>query len=111
MLINKMVGVIVFFFSSRRRHTRSYGDWSSDVCSSDLPDGAADSAGHLRAGPLARGNPAEGHAGGKLVRHGHPGGRAGAQVLDGEDVDEGVSDLEAGILVAASREGVLADRQ
>src|SRR5207248_8519022 len=22
--------------SSRRRHTRSYGDWSSDVCSSDL---------------------------------------------------------------------------
>src|SRR5207248_7082815 len=25
-------------FSSRRRHTRSYGDWSSDVCSSDLPD-------------------------------------------------------------------------
>src|SRR5437867_11618458 len=27
-----------FFFSSRRRHTRSYGDWSSDVCSSDLHD-------------------------------------------------------------------------
>src|SRR6266705_645578 len=25
-----------FFFSSSRRHTRSYGDWSSDVCSSDL---------------------------------------------------------------------------
>src|SRR6266516_3342096 len=25
-----------FFFSSTRRHTRSYGDWSSDVCSSDL---------------------------------------------------------------------------
>src|SRR5207248_8176055 len=25
-----------FLFSSRRRHTRSYGDWSSDVCSSDL---------------------------------------------------------------------------
>src|SRR5207248_3787803 len=39
-----------FFFSSRRRHTRSYGDWSSDVCSSDLveehdvriPDGYRD---------------------------------------------------------------------
>src|SRR5207249_7528742 len=28
--------VIVFFFSSRRRHTRSKRDWSSDVCSSDL---------------------------------------------------------------------------
>src|SRR2546426_160335 len=32
-----------FFFSSRRRHTRLQGDWSSDVCSSDLiPDAAAD---------------------------------------------------------------------
>src|SRR5206468_5382925 len=27
----------LFFFSSRRRHTRSDRDWSSDVCSSDLP--------------------------------------------------------------------------
>src|SRR6266542_2496560 len=29
-----------FFFSSRRRHTRCYRDWSSDVCSSDLRTGA-----------------------------------------------------------------------
>src|ERR1039457_7317086 len=28
--------VLCFFFSSRRRHTRLQGDWSSDVCSSDL---------------------------------------------------------------------------
>src|SRR5205807_3456339 len=28
--------VSLFFFSSRRRHTRLQGDWSSDVCSSDL---------------------------------------------------------------------------
>src|SRR5256885_9225963 len=28
----------MFFFSSRRRHTRLQGDWSSDVCSSDLRD-------------------------------------------------------------------------
>src|SRR5207249_8669727 len=28
--------VVSFFFSSRRRHTRSKRDWSSDVCSSDL---------------------------------------------------------------------------
>src|SRR5207245_4697893 len=28
--------LIFFFFSSRRRHTRCYRDWSSDVCSSDL---------------------------------------------------------------------------
>src|SRR5205814_6351811 len=27
-----------FFFSSRRRHTRCLSDWSSDVCSSDLPE-------------------------------------------------------------------------
>src|SRR5437763_2376788 len=27
---------MTFFFSSRRRHTRYIGDWSSDVCSSDL---------------------------------------------------------------------------
>src|SRR5256885_1621065 len=27
---------LYFFFSSRRRHTRLQGDWSSDVCSSDL---------------------------------------------------------------------------
>src|SRR2546426_643668 len=34
----KVIGVVtsVFLFSSRRRHTRLQGDWSSDVCSSDL---------------------------------------------------------------------------
>src|SRR5256885_7745334 len=31
--------VLFFFFSSRRRHTRLQGDWSSDVCSSDLDGG------------------------------------------------------------------------
>src|SRR2546426_6380505 len=30
------VASLFFFFSSRRRHTRLQGDWSSDVCSSDL---------------------------------------------------------------------------
>src|SRR5256885_9904376 len=35
--------VIFFFFSSRRRHTRLQGDWSSDVCSSDLYVGRAGS--------------------------------------------------------------------
>src|SRR5437879_7793555 len=29
---------LLFFFSSRRRNTRYIGDWSSDVCSSDLED-------------------------------------------------------------------------
>src|SRR5471030_3424065 len=31
---------LFFFFSSRRRHTRCLSDWRSDVCSSDLDDGA-----------------------------------------------------------------------
>src|SRR5947207_4827272 len=31
-----MFQIYLFFFSSRRRHTRSLCDWSSDVCSSDL---------------------------------------------------------------------------
>src|SRR5882757_4205358 len=33
--------ICVFFFSSRRRHTRYWRDWSSDVCSSDLGARAA----------------------------------------------------------------------
>src|SRR5216684_4520255 len=32
-----MMRFLFFFFSSRRRHTRCSRDWSSDVCSSDLP--------------------------------------------------------------------------
>src|SRR3712207_7169988 len=33
-----------FFFSSRRRHTRYWRDWSSDVCSSDLQRGRVEYA-------------------------------------------------------------------
>src|SRR6266542_4404905 len=36
-----------FFFSSRRRHTRCYRDWSSDVCSSDLEPEPVSAAGTL----------------------------------------------------------------
>src|SRR5256886_3908022 len=35
--------ICLFFFSSRRRHTRFDCDWSSDVCSSDLAKGALNS--------------------------------------------------------------------
>src|SRR2546426_4816105 len=35
-LYHHMLFFFFFFFSSRRRHTRLQGDWSSDVCSSDL---------------------------------------------------------------------------
>src|SRR5688500_20374870 len=39
-----MCSALLVFFSSRRRHTRLQGDWSSDVCSSDL---------HMRRAELA----------------------------------------------------------
>src|SRR5580698_5172718 len=42
-LSNTIPSISVFFFSSRRRHTRLTCDWSSDVCSSDLiGEGVAD---------------------------------------------------------------------
>src|SRR5437763_16269512 len=34
--MSMLLDLFFFFFSSRRRHTRYIGDWSSDVCSSDL---------------------------------------------------------------------------
>src|SRR5258706_5384637 len=43
-VMSLMVHVTVFFFSSRRRHTRLVSDWSSDVCSSDLDKLAANYA-------------------------------------------------------------------
>src|SRR5690606_39513953 len=42
-----------FFFSSRRRHTRFSRDWSSDVCSSDLPQPPAESLADERGTPFA----------------------------------------------------------
>src|ERR1039457_4427886 len=36
MMVVMVCILFFFFFSSRRRHTRLQGDWSSDVCSSDL---------------------------------------------------------------------------
>src|SRR5437867_2548854 len=51
--------LFIFFFSSRRRHTRSYGDWSSDVCSSDL---------RLARHPLAGSHPAGAGRGHAVVR-------------------------------------------
>src|SRR5947209_13197546 len=42
---------LVFFFSSRRRHTRYWRDWSSDVCSSDLQFDPLDPDPDLRGNP------------------------------------------------------------
>src|SRR5256885_9472203 len=44
---------LFFFFSSRRRHTRLQGDWSSDVCSSDLCRSSTDERRLLRIGMAA----------------------------------------------------------
>src|SRR5262249_57168857 len=45
----------LFFFSSRRRHTRLVSDWSSDVCSSDLRSGpAASDRGRIRRPRMCR---------------------------------------------------------
>src|SRR6266496_2730913 len=44
-------GVVCFVFSSRRRHTRSLRDWSSDVCSSDLLGAIAWFVGDMAGGP------------------------------------------------------------
>src|SRR5258707_1804987 len=45
---------LIFFFSSRRRHTRYWRDWSSDVCSSDLDAVSADLAAPVGAHKLAK---------------------------------------------------------
>src|SRR5438034_8850995 len=69
---------VFFFFSSRRRHTRSLCDWSSDVCSSDLVtlEPCAQCAGAIVLAKVARlvfgaYDPKAGMAGsvGDLLRH------------------------------------------
>src|SRR5256885_10784163 len=52
MLLIILLTVHFFFFSSRRRHTRLQGDWSSDVCSSDLGTGRS-SRGKICSGALS----------------------------------------------------------
>src|SRR2546429_3215514 len=49
-----MVRGLVFFFSSRRRHTRCSRDWSSDVCSSDLAHGDRNLGVQIVAAPLEK---------------------------------------------------------
>src|SRR6266446_10755617 len=70
-----------FFFSSRRRHTRLQGDWSSDVCSSDLGgDGLCD----LFIGPLSDAGPTgvDDTVGTEARRDPPEDGRVGGQLID-----------------------------
>src|SRR5712692_8635943 len=62
----------IFFFSSRRRHTRWNCDWSSDVCSSDLTYQTFAAAAEKHFGA---------NLAGKLVVSGGMGGMGGAQPL------------------------------
>src|SRR2546429_3070490 len=65
------VKVLLFFFSSRRRHTRCSRDWSSDVCSSDLRgDRLRAQEGQHYARCLWRGQELALHQGGHLGQRG-----------------------------------------
>src|SRR5256885_376985 len=74
--MNRVYVLAFFFFSSRRRHTRLQGDWSSDVCSSDLPAAAA----CLRAAGGSTG-PAAGACLGGCSCHGLAGTEVGGVVV------------------------------
>src|SRR3712207_7005623 len=79
---------VVFFFSSRRRHTRYWRDWSSDVCSSDLSAPTAPSA----EPEASAGRHEPGHAGGAadggLAHVVRAAAALGDQEQDGEDRSE-----------------------
>src|SRR5207253_8650932 len=78
--------VLLFFFSSRRRHTRWPRDWSSDVCSSDLLYGRVLARLHLSRRPRSASpcappsGPADPHARGIGIDRRRP---------DGDVVDRG----------------------
>src|SRR5256885_13286413 len=95
-----------FFFSSRRRHTRLQGDWSSDVCSSDLvlreaavevhaedPLPSADV--ELPAAALVALAAHDMRLGGDEVAHAD---RLGAVLADAADLPADLHDLAAGLV-------------
>src|SRR5256885_11830904 len=51
----RIASSVDFFFSSRRRHTRLQGDWSSDVCSSDLVTTARSGSSRVKRGIVRAG--------------------------------------------------------
>src|SRR5436309_4809111 len=81
-----MTSFLIFFFSSRRRHTRFSRDWSSDVCSSDLAVLTEQGVGVERDAAIAA----------KLYRHAAERGQRSAQLrwglalMEGRDVEQDV---------------------
>src|SRR5699024_12203800 len=97
----------VFCFSSRRRHTRSKRDWSSDVCSSDLgPPASTTRAG--RRVDVGAAPPAGAVAGSVCGSTGSTGGRggagSGAGVVDNdeEEAEDGGDSVEDDKVSAAA---------
>src|SRR5690606_40762287 len=95
---------IVFFFSSRRRHTRFSRDWSSDVCSSDLE---AQAFWEQAGGPQGARLPSTG----SLQGHFQPAGSGDAAIPpDVESLPEGVNFIyrsHKAVLVQRRPEGAL----
>src|SRR3712207_8626846 len=88
--------LVFFFFSSRRRHTRYWRDWSSDVCSSDLTAWSWRSALPLGGGPLVDDGP--GDAGDLVV--GEPDGALGVDPVDDRvQPSHGIGQPAGGIVV------------
>src|SRR5215467_15819749 len=85
-----------FFFSSRRRHTRLQGDWSSDVCSSDLAVTAMIEGGEwLRDATASRSR----HALGDLIADRNA---AVVKVVGTQRVTVPVAELKAGDIVSVA---------
>src|SRR3712207_7072368 len=76
--------IYLFFFSSRRRHTRYWRDWSSDVCSSDLDPGGRARPRALR---IARARDARG--GGRAAGREAEASEDRKSVVEGKSVDLG----------------------
>src|SRR5438094_2484270 len=98
-----------FFFSSRRRHTRSYGDWSSDVCSSDLLEALRQ--GMVGGGPRAGwretigARVAEVEAGRVVIElEAHAGHRHAGGVVQGGSITQ-IADAAMGMSLMTRQEG------
>src|SRR5690242_21169134 len=82
----------MFFFSSRRRHTRLTCDWSSDVCSSDLDRVVVQQAGDATEADQAK--RAVGYGTGRKQREVGP-----AAAVDGQLVDRSLVDVAGKVLL------------
>src|SRR6266446_7551211 len=92
---------VFFFFSSRRRHTRLQGDWSSDVCSSDLRwrrtrlIGPLPGLAALEPPRLQTGSPVENSTRGKSVTNIGRYTTMSTKTAEGDRLDDGRSHKEA----------------